>query len=143
MRKVIIALVFALFFACSSRLDEESANRIFQKFYEDKGPEEMLDRHLLDAGKDIVPFLVKEIQRKDMPRRSYAILAIGKLEDKRAIPALVSIFEDRTESEQIRGDSLSVILRLDESIGMKLASEHAGESKYIDRTIELYRKGLI
>jgi hypothetical protein len=75
-------------------MDEKEAQDVLNKFYADNVPESINDRHLLNAGSSIVPYLLIEIQKKDMPKRGYAILALGKIGDGRAIPILQSILND-------------------------------------------------
>lgn len=142
-------LVFALGVAvlniigCSDTMTESEANKIIKAFYNDNVPESIKDRHLLKAGKAIVPFLIIEIQKKEMPKRGYAILSLGKISDRRALPVLKQILSDTSESETIRGDALSAIWKIDKSLGKDMSEKHAGENEYMDRTIDLLKKGLI
>ena len=130
--------------SCSrSNFGEKEARKIINDFYNDNVPESINDRHLLSAGKKIVPYLMIEIKNSDMPKRRYAIGAIGKIGDKQAIPVLVNIFEDKTELVYIRADAIEAIWHIDRTIGEEYAKKHKGENKEIDRTIELLRKGVI
>lgn len=140
---LMLSVVLCLNFACSkSVMNEKEARQVLKDFYEDNDiPEAFLDRHLVRAGKGIVPYLVVEIQKKDMPKRGYAILALGKISDSRALPALTKLLEDTSESEVMRAEALVSIWYIDRKVGEKLTDEYSGKSKHFDRTIELLRKG--
>ncbi len=130
--------------ACTQSVNsEEEAQEIFQKFYNDNVPESINTRHLENAGKSIVPYLLREIQNRDMPKRGYAILAFGKIGDKSALKDLQIILNDVSETEVIRGDALRSIWHLDKRLGKQLSEELHGKSEYIDRNIELLEKGSI
>jgi hypothetical protein len=124
-------------------MDEEEARKVLNEFYMLNEPEPLNDLPLLKAGKAIVPYLSLEIQKKDIPKRRYAIGALGKIGDKRALPSLLKIFEDRTEIWYFRSDAIEAIWHIDKNVGEEYASKHTGESKEIDRTIQLLRQGKI
>jgi len=124
-------------------MDKKEAQKVLNSFYTDKVPESINDRHLLRAGKAIVPYLVEEIQKKDMPKRRYAIGALGKIGDRRALPVLVKILGDRSELEYFRSDALRAIWHIDKKQGEELAKKYAGESIDIDTASQLLREGKI
>lgn len=141
---LLFATLLLLQFGCGEAvMDEKQALRVLSEFYEDNVPEPVMDRRLLSAGKGIVPYVIKEIQRKDMPKRRYAISALGKIGDRLALPALVKILEDKSEADLFRGDALTAIWRLDRNLGEQLAKKYSGESPYIDRVIQLLAEGKI
>ena len=87
-----LLLIISLLAGCGKpRLNENDAQKFLNYFYNDKVPEEITDRHLLTAGRGIVPYLIDEVQKRDMPKRGYAIGALGKLGDRRALPVLIKI----------------------------------------------------
>jgi HEAT repeat protein len=137
----LIVLVGTLSLVCGSCeavvMDQKEAQEVLREFYVDTVPEPFIDRHLLAAGKAIVPQLLIEIQKRDMPRRGYAILALGKIGDTVALPTLVGILQNASESDTIRSDALRAIWRLDQKLGSTLAKKHLGESAHIDRVIRL------
>ena len=140
----LISMSLTPMYGCSkSTMSEKEAQKVLNSFYTDKVPESINDRHLLRAGKGIVPYLVEEIQKRDMPKRRYAIGALGKIADRRALPVLVKILEDRSELEYFRGDTLEAIWRIDKKMGGELAKKYSGESIYIDTVIQLLREGKI
>jgi len=130
----------SIFFGCGE-MNEHEAAQVLQNFYNDNVPEPINDRYLLEAGKAIVPFLLEEIKDPDMPKRGYAILALGKIGDVRALGTLEQILDDKSETDYIRGDSLTSIWHIDRKVGEKLSIKYHGENRYIDRTIELLKKG--
>lgn len=129
---------------CSkTEIDEKEAQEVLHEFYTNKEPEPIVDQPLLSAGKAIVPYLMIEIQKKDMTMRGYAILALGKIGDRRALPVLMKILEDRSELVYFRSDALRAIWHIDRKLGEEYANKYTGESREIDRTIELLRAGKI
>ncbi len=126
-----------------STLSEKEAQELLNYFYTDRVPEPITDRYLLRAGKGIVPYLLIEIQKRDMPKRGYAIVALGKIVERLALPVLIKILEDRSEVVYFRRDAIEAIWRIDRKLGEEYAAKYAGESKEIDITINLLREGKI
>ena len=140
----LIPLILTIVLGClESTMDEKEARKVLHDFYNNKEPEAISDYDLVKAGKPIVPYLIVEIQKKDMPRRRYAIGALGKIGDKRALPLLIKILEDRSELIHFRADALESIWHIDRQLGEEYARRYQGESKEIKRTIELLQKGII
>ena len=140
----LISMSLAPISGCSEpKMDEKEAQEVLNSFYTDKVPESINDRHLVRAGKAIVPYLVAEIQKRDMPKRRYAIGALGKIGDRRALPVLVKILGDRSELEYFRSDALRAIWHIDKKQGEELAKKYAGESIDIDTVSQLLREGKI
>jgi hypothetical protein len=98
---------------------------------------------LVEPGEAIVPHLIIEIQKKDMKKKGYAILALGKIKDKRALPVLIEILDDRSESIYIRDDALRAIWHIDRRLGEQYVTKFSGQSPDMDRTIVLLREGRI
>jgi hypothetical protein len=139
-----LSMMVMFYIGCSKpQMEEKEAQVVLNEFYTNKEPEPIVDQPLLSAGEAIVPYLMVEIQKKDMPRRGYAILALGKIGDRRALPILRKLFEDRSELVYFRDDALRAIWHIDRKLGEEYATKYVGESKEIDRTIELLRKGII
>lgn len=124
-------------------MDEKEARKVLNDFYTDNVPESINDRHLLNAGKAIVPYLITEIQKEDMPKRGYAALALGKIGDRRALPVLIRMYENPTLMGIPPGVLLTAIWHIDPKLGEELASKYRGSDKFMNRTIELLRKGII
>jgi HEAT repeat protein len=141
---VLISFPLIFIIGCAkSKIGDKEAKTILNDFYFDNVPESINDRHLLNAGKAIVPHLIIEIQNKNMPKRGYAILALGKIGDKEAIPILAKILEDRSELIYFRTDSLRAIWHIDQKLGEEYARTYQTENNEINRTIELLREGKI
>jgi HEAT repeat protein len=139
---IIIAFVLTLLLlGCfKSKIGEKEAKVIIQEFYADNVPEPIIDRHLLTAGKAIVPYLIVEIQNKDMPKRGYGILALGKIGDRKAVPVLIKIIEDHSELVYFRIDALRAIWHIDRKLGETYAAKFEGENREFDRTIQLLKE---
>lgn len=136
-------VVFSIY-ACSEKImAPEKAQRVLNDFYTDNVPEDISDRHLVSAGKGIVPYLLIEIQKKDMPKRRYAIGALEKIKDKRAIPVLVQILNDNSEIGYFREDALRAIWHIDKKLGEEYADKFFGQYPEMNRVIELLREGRI
>jgi hypothetical protein len=137
-------LLFFSAFACSREtMDPAEARRVLNDFYTDRVPEPINDRHLVNAGKPIVPYLLVEIENRDMPKRRYAIGALEKIKDRRALPLLIQILEDRTELSYFREDAFRAIWHIDRKLGEEYAQKSSAESQDMDRIIELLKEGKI
>lgn len=139
-----VVLAGVLGSGCSAQtMDEVEAQKVLNDFYMDKVPESINDRHLLNAGKAIVPYLIVEIQNENMPKRGYAILALGKIGDRRALPVLTRMFENPVETKVHPSDSLRAIWYIDRKLGEEFASKYTGNDELTLRSIELLRKGIM
>jgi hypothetical protein len=141
-RTMIFLLTLLVLTSCYRKpMDQREAQQVLNEFYTNREPESEMDYPLLRAGKAIVPYLTLEVSKRDMPRREYAILALGKIGDRRALTTLINILEDRLESLGARDAALRAIWHIDRGVGEKYAMKHTGEHKEIDRTIQLLREG--
>lgn len=95
--------------------------QILQRFHSNIAAEDMLMDPIILGGKKVVPLIINEVQRRDMPRRRYAIGFLGNGLYPEAIPTLEKILEDETEKDYIRGDALKAIYQIDSSHGTKKA----------------------
>lgn len=140
---VLLVILIPLSIILSSGLfmNEQKARRILHEFYTEIVPEVVIGHQLREAGRPIVPYVLREVQKKEMPRRGYAILSLGIISDRRAIPILQRIFEDKSETDYIRGDALRAIWHMDNELGKTLARDYQGESVYIDEITGLLREG--
>lgn len=107
--------------------------QILQRFYSEAAAEDMLMDPLILGGKKVVPLVIREIQRRDMPRRRYAIGFLGNGDYDEAIPMLEEIVKDNAEQDYVRGDALRAIYQIDASLGSNRAElyvkrqDHLGE----------------
>ena len=122
-------------------MTEEKAQKILHEFYTEIVPEVVIGHQLREVGRPIVPYVLREVQKKDMPRREHAILSLGIINDRRALPILEQILQDKSESDYIRGDALRAIWHMDKELGRTLARDYKGESVYIDKIIGLLSEG--
>ena len=76
---------------------------------------------LILGGRKVVAPLIMEIEKKDMARRRYAILALGNIGDAAAIEPLQQIVLDSAEVEFVRCDALMAIALIDEDRAQTLA----------------------
>lgn len=109
--------------ACAFALGP-SPERALRDFYMYQGAEETLADPLVRAGAEVVPLVIADVAKRDMPRRRYAIQFLGSAGYTSALPALERILGDETEEDYFRADALAAILRIDRSRGMELAVAH-------------------
>ena len=94
-------------------------------------PEETLTDPLIVAGDRVAPLVISEIRKVSMPNRRYAIGFLGKGRYREALPTLLHIVEDETESHLIRGTTLESIWHIDEAEGRRLAMRYSGRSDHL------------
>jgi HEAT repeat protein len=80
-----------------------------------------LDDPLIAAGADMVPAICEAVVHQDMLYRRYALGALGYIGDRRALPTLQSILDDKSEESYFRDDALTSIYRIDEDLATGLA----------------------
>jgi len=103
--------------------------QVLTRYYTEKDlAEDQLIDSLILGGSKMVPILEKEILKKDIVRRRYAILALGNIGDKNSIPVLEQILQDRDEKEYYRGDALVAIALIDLSTAQKIAPQYLSET---------------
>ena len=139
-----VCFLFCAVLGCTEEvMTPEKAKKVLSDFYANRAPEEIQDYLLVEAGKPIVPYLLVEIKNKDMPKRRCAILALGKIKDKRALPILTQILDDSSEIHYFRDDALRAIWHIDRKLGEQGASRYSGKIEGMDSTIQLLREGVI
>lgn len=105
-----------------------SPEKALRDFYMYEGTEETLAVPLVEAGPSVVPIVIAEVSKKDMPRRRYAIQFLGSGSHKTALPTLERIVSDETEQDYFRADALRAILAIDPHRGLELARTHRARS---------------
>jgi HEAT repeat protein len=83
--------------------------------------EGQLDYPLILAGSRMIPRLCRDIQRRDFPRRLYAMHALGDFGRPAAIPSLEKVLADEGEAGCFRAQALDTIHRIDERKGVDWA----------------------
>ena len=119
-----LILFFALLISLSlSTGVPKTADEAFSKFYSDVAEDQLMDPLIL-AGKKVLPLLLEKISDKNMPKRRYAIGAIGNIGDASAIPILIDILDDPGEEDYFRCDAFLAIAMISREYGYKLAQQY-------------------
>lgn len=123
----LVALVFAWRYA-------NSPERALAAFY--RGPadglaEDMLMDPLILAGDRVVPLVLREVERKDMPLRRYALGFLGNGAYTEALPTLERILANADELDYFRADSLVSAYKIDRQRGLALAAGYVGDPGFV------------
>jgi hypothetical protein len=105
-----------------SRIPESPAAAL-KSFYEREVAEDQLMDPLILAGSGVIPLLEQDLLDSDMPRRRYAIGAVGNIGDNAALPTLKKIVEDRSEVDYIRCDALEAVAMIDRSVAIQIVRD--------------------
>lgn len=97
-----------------------SPEAALKSFYESDVAEDQLMDPLILAGADVIPLLASELLNPDMPRKRYAIGALGNIGDRSALPILERITQAGSEPEYVRCDALSAIGMIDQAAADQL-----------------------
>ncbi len=120
------AILMLMVVSCRADIDPPVTPRqILDEFYAYDGVEDTLMDPLIVGGQNVVPILLVEIRRSEMPKRRYAIGALGNIGDQRAVSVLEGIAADDGEVEYIRCDCVQAIALIDWSAGRDLAGQFA------------------
>src|SRR5688500_19742433 len=92
---IIVASIFTV--AC-----KKSPDAFLQDFYAWEGTEQTVADPLIVAGDEIVPLLLSEVKRDDMPKRMAAIYFLCDFGYRDAIPVVEAIVQDETEDPATR-----------------------------------------
>ena len=107
-----------------------SPEQSLKEFYSSQGAEDQLMDPLILAGVSVVPLLLDEVANKEMPRRRYAIGALGNIQDRSALAVLEDILGDTSEKDYFRCDALNALGMIDFQRAKKI-SEMYRQSKVI------------
>lgn len=110
----VLVSAFFLLSTCSS-----SPEQALQEFYVYDGAEDELMDPLILAGSSVVPLVVHEVDKEEMPRRLYAISFLGNGGYHQALPVLRKILFDSDENEHFRAGALVAIYQIDQSEGRR------------------------
>jgi hypothetical protein len=111
-------IVLSLMFSTDYR-PWESPEKSLEKFYtygqdpKDAVAEDMLMDPLILAGKRVVPLVIQEARKKDMPKRGYAIAFLKNGGYKEALPFFMQILEDDCEDVLSRSNALKAMYVID------------------------------
>lgn len=102
-----------------------SPEYILNRFYTERDlAEDQLVDSLLLGGAKMTPSLEREILKKEIPRRLYAIYALGILGNIHSLPALEYIFQDKSENTYFRVAALRAMARIDLTYAQKIAAQY-------------------
>lgn len=93
--------------------------------------EDQLIDPLILAGDEVVPLVLRELRRRDMPGRRYAILFLGNVQAVDALPTLEGILHDETEDELFRGDALHAIAMINRRRAVELAGAYENADGFL------------
>jgi hypothetical protein len=96
-----------------------------------RGESELMDPLIL-AGDRVVPLVLRELSKRDMPRALYAIGFLGRGRYREALPVLERILSDPGEHDSLRAYALLAIHRIDGPRGRELAPAYFEETERTD-----------
>lgn len=102
-------------------------------FYKEAEYEPDIHLPLKRARKEMTLAICEAVKHPDLKYRRYAIEALGKRKDKRAIPTLEVILKDDKEIYYFRGDALEAINDIDKNLGRQYAKAYGNTHKYMQR----------
>ena len=106
-------------------------DRVWQAFYVDADHEPEIAVPLVKAGRPMTLSICEAVAHPDMKRRRYAIDALGRIGDKRALPVLEAILNNRDEIDYFRGDALEAIYRLNPKLAVQYARQYRHDNDYL------------
>lgn len=99
----------------------------------DNVAEDQLMDPLILAGRRVVPLVITEVQRKDMPRRRYAIGFLGNGRYLEAMPGLEKILTDESEILYFRADALEAIYQIAPGRARELAPRYTSGEELLGK----------
>lgn len=116
-----------------------SPEYILNRFYTEQNLfEDQLEDSLILAGSKMAPLLEREILKKEIQRRRYAIGALGFIGNNNSVQILEHILQDKSEIEYFRGDALEAIAGIDLPYAQKIAPQYINDMGYVaDRAHEI------
>ena len=126
-----LALATILFLAVACRPTPEAALHEFQQA---DGPECELERPLVMAGQSVVPAIIEAIADPEMPKRRYAIGALGDIGSSEALDSLQRILQNDAEIDYFRADALEAIYKIDADRGREAARKYSQRSDFLGKT---------
>jgi hypothetical protein len=129
----ISAAVFLWWYEVTPRTAEDAMTAFYAQ-KNDGVTEDQLTDPLVLAGDQVVPVVVREVARADMPLRRYAITFLGNAQSAEAVPVLRRIVEDSTELDLFRGDALEALWMIRVSGREELARSFAGRDDFLGQT---------
>lgn len=98
----------------------------------DRAEDQLMDPLIL-AGQRVVPLVIAEIQKKDMPQRRYAIGFLGNGHYSEALPVLEKILSDDSELFYFKADALEAIYQIEPNRALELARKYTAGQELLGR----------
>lgn len=98
---------------------------VLKDFSTNASAEDMMMDPLILGGRKVVPIVIMEVPRREMPRRRYAIGFLGNGGYVEAIQTLTSILADENDDVYVRSDALKAIFQISPSDGLALAQRYS------------------
>jgi hypothetical protein len=99
-----------------------SPSDAIRRFHANNGPEDTLMDPLILRGRDVVPLLLLAVRDRSMPRRTYAILALGHMASSDAIGVLRDLALDSSEDGMTRCVALDALSLVDRAEATAVAA---------------------
>ena len=128
---IVITLVFVSGFVVY-RWSHPTPESVLADFYASKVRAEgmLMDPLILHADR-VIPLVIREVERPDMPRRRYAIGFLGQTGAREALPLLHRILTNSQERDYFRADALKAIYYIDPPDGKRLAYDHSAATNFL------------
>ena len=124
----IVALVALLAAHLYSRIPD-SPERALAAFNQEGGAEDQLMDPLILAGSEVIPLIEEDLVNPNVPRRRYAIGALGNIGNRAALRVLQRILGSRAEPDYIRCDALTSIALIDRPAGLQAANTYGQDGE--------------
>lgn len=136
--RILVLFVLYVALGCPDVIDAvhlrffASPENVLHKFYTERDlVEDQLMDSLILAGSKMVPTLEREIPKKDMHKRRYAIGALGNMGNRASIPVLEDILQNKNECEYFRVDALEAIANIDLPYAQSIAPQYQKDTSAV------------
>lgn len=114
-------LVCFAWFASELNSNIPSSSEVaIEQFYQRQVAEDQTIDPLILAGPAVIPILEKKVMDPSMPRRRYAIGALGNLNSRSSLPTLERLSRAKAEDDYIRCDALAAMGMIDHGEGLRV-----------------------
>ena len=128
-KKIVFLCVLTAAFIYVYRFFNPTADEVMHEFYTRKEVGSLwIDAPLKCHADTVKMHVIRDITNKDMRYRHYALGFLGDCHIKEALPTLLAMLFDPTETDSFRGDVLEAIFLLAPGLAMDLAVQYADKS---------------
>ncbi|MDR2212852.1 MAG: hypothetical protein LBE21_04425 [Pseudomonadales bacterium] len=106
----------------------------------DRAEDQLMDPLILNRNR-VIPLVLSEVRKKDMPLRRYAISFLGNVRSDEALPILESILADESEVYYFRADALEAIYEISPRRAEILARSLTGEDGMLGDVVDQIVRG--